>query len=117
MLENKNIDKKIIQKDIILSFFKTFFENRKNEWIKNKDLIYNFRELNLKPVEVRELIKELRKNGLWIIADNRGYKLTDDKQELENYVFKRFCEIKKEMVVFKLMKEKHYYNIMEEKLW
>lgn len=46
--------------------------------------------------EVRKIIRKLRKEGNPIIANSRGYCLTDNTKLLEQYISKRMIEVEDE---------------------
>lgn len=47
------------------------------------------RRLELSPREVRQFVLDARKVGLPILSDEYGYWKSEDKEELEEYVYRR----------------------------
>lgn len=79
-----------------------YFLRHENKIVYAKDL----RELfHLSPQVLRAYIAKLREQGYWIIANSKGYKLTNDRKELMEYANKRELEIYFEQKIIKAMKE------------
>lgn len=87
---------------------------------KAKDIIYYifcYRYVYIGEAELRNYINELRNEGNLIIASNKGYKLSKDREEVAKYLKSRWCEVCKEMKTFKTMAYASNFTDEQMKLW
>lgn len=74
--------------------FDTFINN-KNVWFTNND-INNRLPKRITPAMIRHYISVLRDSGHLIIANHKGYKLSTNKEEINEYLKVRLMELDKE---------------------
>lgn len=79
----------MIKNDILV-----YLSENKNKFIASSVLCYKF-SISC-GYEIRKIIRKLRKQGWAIIANAKGYCLTDNKKMLEKYIQKRLIEVEDE---------------------
>lgn len=71
---------------------------------------------NLTPIQLRLIVKRLRLDGMFIIADKNGYMYTENEDKIKKYIAKRRYELNAEHQVLKVLENK-YINKNQEKLF
>lgn len=61
-------------------------------------------DTNLIDVDIRAIIKDLRYQGYWIVASNKGYYI-GSRSSLENYITSREACIRRQRSIVKMMKQ------------
>lgn len=90
-----DLEKKILS---ILKISKRYFKNQDIS-----RLLQVKYKISLKDEEIRLIIRSLRLKGHLIIANCKGYFLTDDKKLIKKYIDERNAELRKEQEVLNEM--------------
>ena len=75
-----------------------------NDWVNSTNIIKKISK-PINGASLRKIIANLRLKGIPIIASNKGYLISKNKLEIENYIKSRLTEIRYEQKVLNQIKE------------